>query len=241
MSTVAYTRYELLRTVRNRRFFIFSLLFPLVLFYVVAGNNRHAHLDGVSFPLYYMTGMIAFGTMSAVVAGGSRIALERSVGWTRQMRITPLRVAAYVRTKILTAYMMAVVSLVLISVAGTTLGVHLSLGRWGLLAGLVLVGVAPFAVLGILLGTLLSPDSMGPVIGGVVTVLALLGGSFGQLFSAGTMHTIIQLLPSYWLVHTSSAALTGQAWPLEGWVVVAVWTAVLIVLAQLAYRRDTGS
>ena len=41
MSTAAtYTRYELLRTFRNRRFFIFSLVFPLILYFLIAGPNR---------------------------------------------------------------------------------------------------------------------------------------------------------------------------------------------------------
>lgn len=240
MSSLVYTRYEVLRTVRNRRFFVFSLIFPLVLFYVVAGNNRHAHLDGISFPLYYMTGMIAFGTMTAVVAGGARIALERSLGWARQMRITPLTVGAYFRAKLVTGYLMALVSLVLISVAGLSLGVHLAAGHWAVLAGLVLVGIAPFAVLGILMGNLLSADSMGPALGGVVTLFALLGGSFGELFTSGVMHTIIELLPSYWLVQASASALGGQGWPLEGWMVIAAWTAGFTVLAWLAYQRDTA-
>jgi ABC-2 type transport system permease protein len=240
VSSLVYTRYEVLRTVRNRRFFVFSLIFPLVLFYVVAGNNRHAHLDGISFPLYYMTGMIAFGTMTAVVAGGARIALERSLGWARQMRITPLTVGAYFRAKLVTGYLMALVSLVLISVAGLSLGVHLAAGHWAVLAGLVLVGIAPFAVLGILMGNLLSADSMGPALGGVVTLFALLGGSFGELFTSGVMHTIVELLPSYWLVQASASALGGQGWPVEGWMVIAAWTAGFTVLAWLAYQRDTA-
>ena len=51
MSAATYTRYELVRTFRNRRFFIFSLVFPLVLYYLIAGPNRdearhreHGHL-----------------------------------------------------------------------------------------------------------------------------------------------------------------------------------------------------
>ena len=41
MSTsLTYLRYELLRTVRDTRFFIFSLVFPLILFYVVAGREQ---------------------------------------------------------------------------------------------------------------------------------------------------------------------------------------------------------
>ena len=75
-----------LRTVRNLRFFCFSLVFPLMLFFLVAGPNRHETLDGIPFPLYYMSGMVAWGTMAAVIAGGARIAAERAIGWNRQLR-----------------------------------------------------------------------------------------------------------------------------------------------------------
>ena len=108
MSTLTYTRLEVLRTFRNTRFFILSLAFPLVLFYTVAGSNRHVHIGGISFPLYYMVGMASWGAMAAVMAGGARIALERSVGWTRQMKITPLSTFAYFRSKVLSGYLIPV-------------------------------------------------------------------------------------------------------------------------------------
>ena len=92
-----YARLEILRTLRSRRYLLFSLAFPLILFFAVAGPNRHAHIDGIPFPLYYMTGMAAWGTMVAVVSSGARIAGERQVGWTRQLRITPLKASAYFR------------------------------------------------------------------------------------------------------------------------------------------------
>ena len=57
MKHPTYLRYEVLRTFRNRRFLIFSLGFPLLLFLLIGGTNRKAHLDGISFPLYYMKGM----------------------------------------------------------------------------------------------------------------------------------------------------------------------------------------
>jgi hypothetical protein len=42
-----YARYELMRTFRNRRFVVFSLGFPLVLCYAIAGPNRdEANLGG---------------------------------------------------------------------------------------------------------------------------------------------------------------------------------------------------
>jgi hypothetical protein len=37
MTALAYTRFELVRTFRNFRLLIFSLGFPLILFFVIAG------------------------------------------------------------------------------------------------------------------------------------------------------------------------------------------------------------
>jgi ABC-2 type transport system permease protein len=57
MNSVAYTRYELLRAFRNRRFFVFSLGFPVVLFFIIAAPNSNVSNfadSGVSAPLYYM-------------------------------------------------------------------------------------------------------------------------------------------------------------------------------------------
>jgi ABC-2 type transport system permease protein len=78
-----YVRMEILRTFRNRRFFIFSLVFPLVFFYLIAGANQSGTLGGISFAAYYLAGMTSFGTMAAMLANGGRIAGERSVGWNR--------------------------------------------------------------------------------------------------------------------------------------------------------------
>lgn len=200
MIASTYARLEVLRTFRNTRFFILSLAFPLVLFFTVAASNRNKHLDGISFPLYYMVGMASWGAMAAVMAGGARIALERSVGWTRQMRITPLSTAVYFSSKVLSSYLMAFVSLLLLFGAGLSLGVNLTATQWLETAGLLLVGLIPFVVLGILLGHLLNVDSMGPALGGITAIFALLGGSWGQLATHGALHTIGTALPSYWLV-----------------------------------------
>ncbi|MDQ6812036.1 MAG: ABC transporter permease, partial [Actinomycetota bacterium] len=130
---LVYTRYELLRTFRNKRFFIFSLGFPLLLFLVIAGPQTNVHNlnhSGISAPLYYMIGLTAFGTMNAVLSSGARIAAERGVGWNRQLRMTPLSVRSYFRAKVLTGYLMAASTIIVIYAAGIALGVSLPIGRW---------------------------------------------------------------------------------------------------------------
>jgi ABC-2 type transport system permease protein len=242
MNPFLYTRYELLRTLRNRRFFILALGFPLVLFYLIAGpqqNEGDLAGTGISAPLYYMVGLAAFGTMNAMLSSGARIATERAAGWTRQLRISPLRPFAYFRAKVLTAYLMAMLSLLVLYIAGASLGVSLPAARWLEMTGLILVGLVPFAALGILAGHLLTPDSIGPAIGGGVSLLAFLGGTWFPITS-GVLKDIAQYLPSYWLVQASHVALGGAAWGTKGWLVMAVWTLVLGRLAIGAYRRDTG-
>jgi ABC-2 type transport system permease protein len=243
MSSLTYTRYELLRTLRNRRFFFLSLGFPLVLFFLIAGPNRNVRNfagSGLPAPLYYMIGLASFGTMSAMLGCGARIASERAVGWNRQLRITPLSPRSYFRAKVLTAYVMALLSLVVLYAAGASLGVSLQAGNWLKMTGLILLGLVPFAALGILLGHMLTPDSIGPAMGGGISLLALLGGAYFPIARHGFLHDLAQYVPSYWLVQASRVGLGGRAWTATGWTVMLAWTVLLGVLAARAYRRDTG-
>jgi ABC-2 type transport system permease protein len=243
MSPLPYIRYELLRTFRNRRFFILSLGFPLVLYFVIAGPNRGVHNlsnSGISAPLYFMVGLASFGTMSSMLSCGGRIATERAAGWNRQLRLTPLSPRAYLRAKVLTAYLMALVSMIALYASGISLGVSLPASQWLTMTGLMLVGLVPLAALGIWLGHMLTPDSIGPAIGGGVSLFALLGGTWFPIGSHGFLHDLAQYLPSYWLVQASHVALGGHPWPAKAWVVIAAWTAVMSALAIRAYRRDTG-
>jgi ABC-2 type transport system permease protein len=239
---VIYTRYELVRTFRNRRFFLFSLAFPLILYYIIALPNRAAHDfsgSGISAPLYYMVGLASFGTMTSMVSTGTRIAGERQSGWTRQLRITPLTPRAYVGAKVLAAYATAALSLATLYVSGVIVGVGLPASVWLEMTGLIVIGLLPFAALGITLGHLLTVDAIGPAMGGTVSLLALVSGTWFPV-THGLLHDIGQVLPSYWLVQAGRVSLHGQAWGALAWVVVLGWTALLGVLAALAYRRDTG-
>jgi len=242
MKSSRFVRYELIRTFRNRRFCVFTVGFPLVLYFLIAAPNRHEHDlagSGISAPLYFMVGLAALGTMNAVVGSGARIAFERVTGWTRQLRLTPLRPRAYLGTKVAAGYLSALLTIIALYAAGILLGVHLSAGHWLQMTGLLLVGLLPFAALGIMLGHLLGVEAVGPTIGGLSGLLGFLGGVWFPLGN-GVMRDIAQALPSFWLVQASHVSLGGQGWNATGWLVVAAWTVVLSFLAAYAYRRDTA-
>lgn len=239
MNLRTYARYELIRTFRNRRFVVFSFGFPLVLYVLIAGPNRNEHdLGGISAPVYFMASLAAFGAMNAVLAIGARISTERAAGWNRQLRLTPLPTRTYFRVKLLTAYATALATIALLYVAGAMLGVRLGAVDWAAMTGLLLVGLVPFAALGILLGLVLTADSIGPAMGGTTAVLGLLGGTWFPITSGGVMHAVAVGLPSYWLVRASHVGLGGSAWGPVGWAVVVAWSAGAALIATKAYRRD---
>jgi len=242
MKTSTFVRYELIRSVRNRRFLVFTVGFPLVLYFLIATPNRDEHDlggSGISAPLYFMVGLAALGTMNAVVGGGARITLERVGGWTRQLRLTPLGARVYLGTKVAAAYLSAAFTIVALYAAGISLGVSMSAARWLEMTSLLLVGLLPFAALGIMLGHLIGPEALGPTIGGMSALLGFLGGVWFPL-GDGVMHDIAQALPSFWLVQASHVSLGGEGWSATGWLVIGAWTVALSVLAAYAYRRDTA-
>jgi ABC-2 type transport system permease protein len=217
------------------------------MYFLLAGPNKNDHNfggtdkihTGLFAPQYYMVGLLAFGGMVAALAGGGRISGERFVGWNRQLRLTPLRPRAYLRAKVLTAYLMACVTITLLYISGASLGVSLPAGDWVRMTLLILVGLVPFAAGGILIGHLVTSDSVGPVMGGVTSLLALVSGTWFPLGHTGFLYHLALYLPSYWIVQAGPVALLGHGWPTRGWIVIGVWTAVLVVLALKAYRRDT--
>jgi ABC-2 type transport system permease protein len=230
---VTYLKFELLRTLRNRRFSILSLVFPVIMYFLIAApnkNNDDLGKLGIFAPQYYMVGLLGFGAMIAGLSAGARIAAERQVGWNRQLRLTPLSPRDYFRAKV-----------VLLSIAGLILGVRIPADQWLRMCAMVLVAAVPFAALGIGLGHLLTTDAMGPATGFGTALFAFLGGTWFPITGSGAFVTFCKLLPSYWLVQAGQIGNNGSTnpWGTEGWIVIAVWIGATVALARWAYRRDT--
>jgi ABC-2 type transport system permease protein len=82
-----YLLLEVRRTMRNTRFLIFSLVFPIMLFLLYVGISANGNKEIIGI---LMVNMTAFGALSAALFAGARVAVERSLGWQRQLRLTPL-------------------------------------------------------------------------------------------------------------------------------------------------------
>jgi len=236
-----YIKHEVRRTFRNRKFFLFSLAIPLGLYYLMSLGHQNERIGVMKQGEYYMVSLAVWGAVTAVVAAGSRIAAERDAGWNRLLRLTALRPLGYFTTKTLTAYLVAIPTLVALYAAGAADGVHMPAASWAQMIGWVLLGLLPFAALGILLGLVLTAESMGPALVGVMVVVGFLGGIWTPVESYPQwLRALCHSLPSYWVTHagqasaTASSAMNGQ-----GLGVLAAWTAGIGIAGLLLYRRTT--
>ena len=127
-----------------------------------------------------MSGMVAWGTMGAVIGSGARDrrrAADRleppAAGDAAGGPVVPAG-------RVATGYALALVSMAAIYTAAVGLGVRLPADRWVAMTAMVLVGLVPFAVIGIFLGHVISAESIGPAIGGLTSLFALLAGPTGR-------------------------------------------------------------
>lgn len=175
----AYLWFEVRRVLRDRRYLIFTIAFPLAIYLLFTHVNDQGggSVDGVGVAAYLMASMAAYGAMGGALSATSvRLAAERSSGWVRQLRATPLPAHSYLVVKLLAALSLALPVVVLVALAGALVnGVHLEAVRWVELVGLLWIGTLPFAGLGILLGYLLDVNSAQPAMVGVYLALAVLG------------------------------------------------------------------
>ena len=135
-------RLEITRAVRNRKFLFFSVVYPAVLFLLIAGTSGTSDKvpgTGLSTVMFMMVAMASFGALTAVLMGNSeRIAKEREKGWVRQLRLTSLPGRGYVAAKIASAAVVSLPSIVIVFVvAATVKDVHLQAAwQWfALIAG----------------------------------------------------------------------------------------------------------
>ena len=102
-------RLEVRRMLRNRRTVIFSIVLPVV-FFLLFGTGKDYSLQSAgphgNWAAAIMISMALYGAMLSTTAGGAMVSSERSQGWSRQLRLTPLTPTAYIAVKVLVAMLL---------------------------------------------------------------------------------------------------------------------------------------
>ena len=139
---------------RNRRTIIFTLVFPAALLLSFGGQDGWDDPAGLgNVAAYILVSMGLYGAALTAAAGGSMVALERSLGWSRQLRLTPLNPVAYILMKTLVALVMGALAIAAVNVVGVLQGkASMPTHIWIECAVVTLFCTLTFAALGVFVG-----------------------------------------------------------------------------------------
>ena len=242
-----FVRLEISRLVHNRQFLIFTLLLPAVLYLALfkQGNSAgDASLAHGNFAAWMMLGVAVYGAAAASTSTAAAISIERSSGWMRSLRLTPVSPVAYVVMKALVSMVVAGLPVAVVAGLGAATGVQAEPAVW--IIGLLVawIGSLVFAVLGLAIGLSFRPEIVMHMPGLTMTALAFIGNLFIPL--SGTMLTISSFTPMYGVAVLARYPLndgytfSGEHISLLGAVINAVvWVSVFAGIAAVRFGRSS--
>jgi ABC-2 type transport system permease protein len=232
---------EIRRLGRNRRTVIVTLVMPVVLFLLLKSRKGAVLPGGVEFTAAAtMVGIAVYGAMLAATSGGARVSIERALGWSRQLRVTPLRPAAYIAIKLITAMLLGFISVAIVYIVGAIDGIQMTLSTWILTGVLAWAASFVFAAFGLFMGYLLPSENVMQIIGPVLAVFSLFGGLFIPIsLLPSAMQDLAPYMPTYGVAAIARFPLVGGDFDPTWLLSVVVWTSAFAIAAMLLFRRDT--
>ena len=237
------TKYEFLRLLRARSFSVATIGFPLsfyLLFGIVVGNS---HPEEAYRAKYLLATYSVFGLVGSSLFGlCSTIANERAQGWLELKQASPMPPAAYLLSKLFTAIAFGLIIFTLLLICGMTMGhVSFTAVQIAKLAATVLLGVFPFAALGILLACVVPPNASIGFVNLIYLPMSFLSGLWIPL--EGLPHWLQTIAPIWPTWHLGQLAIHDigfrMRWSVMGHVVWLVCFSVACLgIALLLFRRS---
>lgn len=238
-------RLEIRRTLRNKKFMFFSVIYPAGLFLVIAGpqdDTTIAGTGGLTLGAFYMVAMASFGALTAVLMGNSeRIAKEREQGWVRQLRLTSLPGRGYVLAKIASAAVVSLPSIIVVFLLAAAIK-HIDLAPWQWLAltGVIWAGSLCFAALGVAIGYVATGDAVRPITMIIYFGLSILGGLWLPTTTYPQwLQNITQWLPTHAYAGLGQSIELGGAPHAKDVAIMAAYFVIFAGGAAWLYRKDT--
>ncbi|MQA34137.1 ABC transporter permease [Modestobacter roseus] len=205
--------FQLRRVGRNKQYLFFTVLLPALftVFFTQVIGAQAAQGDYQDVAGSVLVSMMSYGAIGAALGATIRMAFDRSSGWLRQLRVTPVPTGTVFAVDVLVGALLVLPSLVVVAAVGRFVnGVELGLGTWLALVGSLWAGSVVFVALGVAVGLALDAQAAGAAIGILGTVLAALGGLWFpvDLFPAG-LASVARTLPSYWFAELGRDVAAG--------------------------------
>lgn len=233
---------EMRRMLRNRRTVAFTLVLPASLMLAFGGQSGWQERVGAgNVAAYIVASMAMYGAALTAAAGGSMVAMERALGWSRQLRLTPLHPVAYILMKACVALAMGGLAIVMVNLVGVVQGkAEMPTSTWIQCALLALVCTLTFAALGVFVGYVVPGENAMQILGPGLALLSFLGGLFIPLSQyADAVRLVAYWTPMYGVAEVVRVPITHEL-PWYAVVNAVGWCALFVVGAAWRMSKDTA-
>ncbi len=232
---------EVRRRLRNRRSVIFSIVLPVAFFLMFTTTDYSATPYGNgNIVANMMIGMALYGALMTTTGAGAAVSTERASGWSRQLRLTPLKPIAYITAKAIVGMLISALAIGAVYACGPVRHAQMPATAWISSALIIWLGSLVFVAFGLFVGYLLPSDNAMQVVGPLMALLAFLGGMFIPLTPGSTMDRIGSLTPMYGLHNLALWPMGAESFSWWWLVNVLTWLAVFLGGAAWRMGRDTA-
>ena len=239
---LAQTRAELTMTLRRGESVLATVIIPagLLFFAMTLGIAPAGRIKPIDF---FLPGMLAAAIMSTgMVSLGIATAYERYYGVLKRLGSSPLPRRGLIVAKILSVLAVELLQVILlVAIAAGFYGWRPPGSPLALLAalGVVLLGTATFAGLGMLMAGALRAEATLAAANGLYLLFLLLGGTILPVdHLPGVLQAAARVLPAAALSDALRGALVPGGAPLGGAAILLTWGAIFLVAAALTFKWE---
>lgn len=232
---------EIIRVLRNRYFVFWSLVMPIVFYYIFTNLVNSDVPNKAEWQAHYLMSMTVFSVMgSSMMTLGIRMVQERSQGWSTFIRITPLSDTVYFAAQMIGQSVIHLLSITIIFIAGALINhVSLTVMEWVMSGIWILLGSLPFLAIGTLIGMMKKVETAAGISNVIYMVLAVAGGLWMPLeVMPKLMQSIAQWLPSYNFGNGAWEIVRGNMPDWKNILILVAYLAVFMLLSKYIRRKQ---
>lgn len=237
---VSLTRTRMQLALRNRMFFFFSVVFPLIWFFLFTGIFAKGNPRVVS---YFLGPVIAFNVMGSFWGLSAALVMFREQGILRRFHVTPVTATDMLASSLLANYVLTLPT-VTVELLLARLVFHVpNLGNLLSLAVLVTVGTVSFGSLGLVVASVTNTMQETQVLNQLIwlPLIFLSGATFPLAYLPNAVQHFGLFLPATYLVTALQSALyeSFPVWKLlVQLLALAFWAILTFFVATQLFRWE---
>ena len=190
----------------------------------------------------FMVAMAVYGVAITCATAAASVALERPLGWNRQLRLTPLRPWAYAVCKIGAAAAVSALGILLLYAVGFAWGKAVVPAAWWPASALIvwLTGSVTFAALGLIVALAFRGETGSALAVPLILIFAFTSGVFQIPINNAVFQAAMQFVPMYGINEIAQSGLGDQPPGPAAWINLFAWMGIAAAGAIVLFRRDTA-